>query len=200
MNDDQLPELPHELKSLAADLEALAPASGDLSRDELMYRAGWAACAASAADHPARLALAQGKTFQSRGLSWLWPMSTAGLLLVSATLGVALATRTPDVQVVYIERSKVSPAAAQNAKQPADRRTIAPQDEVVAASDSHSSSARLVNPPQFGPGREYLSLRQRVLAFGVDVLQSRAAPVSPDDEATISDSRYGTLLGQLRGG
>jgi hypothetical protein len=201
MNYEHLPELPPDLKSLEADLVAMSPACGALSRDELMYRAGWEASAASTAGDPARAKVkSQAKTDRIRGSSWLWPLSTAGLLLVAAILGVILATRSPEVRVVYIEKPVRSSSEALPSKQPADKRPISSPDETVAAQHPQLPSAKIVNRIQFGAGHEYLSLRQRVLAFGVDVLRTRGAMPPRSDDPTASDSRYGTLLGQLRGG
>src|SRR5687768_9904476 len=98
MNPSQHPDLPSDLESLEADLAALAPTTGALNRDELMYRAGWEACAA------ARVPLALPVRY-TRAAAWVWPLSTAGLLLISLTLGALLATRTdPEPRVVYVER------------------------------------------------------------------------------------------------
>jgi hypothetical protein len=196
MNPERLPELSSDLKSLAANLAALVPAAGNLQRDELMYRAGWEACAAAAGSADAT---ARAQAPRARQLAWLWPMCTAGLVLVAATLGIALATRAPEVQVVYIERPGRLSAESQEAKPPS----------VVSIDSSHDapatvSSTWLADPEfhrtQLRPGHEYLSLRQRVLAFGVDVLQSGAVSPSSDDIPSVSDSRYGALIGQLRGG
>jgi hypothetical protein len=198
MEHDQLPS---ELKSLAENLAALVPADGNLQRDVLMYRAGWEACVASAADDPAfTAAKVQAKSVHSLRSSWLWPLSTAGLLLVSATLGIALATRAPELRVVYVEQPLPSSAALHDAKQAADVPPIGPHDEVVAATDRQSASAEIVRRLQVGAGNEYFALRQQVLAFGVDVLRSRGDGPLSSDEPTTSDSRYGALLSELRGG
>jgi hypothetical protein len=193
MNHDHLPDLPHDLKSLAANLAALAPAGGALNRDELMYRAGWEACTASATGTSRRQF--NGDRFK---LNWLWPLSTAGLLLVSATLGVVLATRAPAVRVVYIERPAQAPVEVQQPKQPIRPPAISPPGHLA-----QSASPRpipLLSDGQPRAGHEYLTLRGRVLAFGVDALNSRSDATTSGEQTAIKDSRYGALLDELRGG
>jgi hypothetical protein len=200
MDHDRLPDLPPDLKSLAADLAMLAPACGALSRDELMYRAGWEARSASAAEEPlSSPPRARAEPFQSCRSPWLWPLSTAGLILIATTLGIALATRSPEVHVVYIEKPVRSAAEPRDSTQPAGR-TVSPRNALAAAQNRQPSSARLDPWAWVGAGHEYFSLRQRVLAFGVDGLESRKQTPSLTDDPAASDSRYGTLLGQLRGG
>jgi hypothetical protein len=101
--------------------------------------------------------------------------------------------------VVYIEKPVRSAAAPRDSTQPVDR-AVSPRDEMVAAQNRQPSSARLDPWAWVGAGHEYFSLRQRVLAFGVDGLESRAQSPSLSDDPATSDSRYGALLDQLRGG
>ena len=171
------PDLPHELKSFEAQLAALAPA-GNLSRDELMYRAGWEACASGARQ--------SAKVRQHRIHSWLWPASTAALVLLSVTLGLIVAIREPGVEVVYIEKSSSADAATANDGGMADSSSIATADAFNATR----------KPPS--PGNDYFALREHVLAFGADVLPATTAPTS--HLRTEHDARYGAMLGLLRGG
>lgn len=193
MNHDRLPELSPDLKSLAADLASLAPAGGVLNRDELMYRAGWEACAASDTGAVRRLI----NSGDSR-LGWLWPLSTAGLLLVTATLGVMFATREPAIRVVYLERPAEASAAVEQPKQPIRVKEILPPDHVAQSAAPRSNP--LLRDVQARPGYEYLTLRGRVLAFGVDVLNWHSATATSGEQAAVNDSRYGALLDELRGG
>jgi hypothetical protein len=193
MNHDRLPELSPDLKSLATDLSSLAPAAGALNRDELLYRAGWEACAAL--DTGARWRLVNSR--DSR-LGWLWPLSTAGLLLVTATLGVMFATREPAIRVVYLERPAQASASVEQPRQPIRVKEIFPPDHVAQSGAPRSS--RLLHDVQARPGYEYLTLRGRVLAFGVDVLNWHSATATSDEQAAIKGSRYGALLDELRGG
>ena len=181
MDTDRSWDLPSDLKSLAANLAALAPSTGGLDRDQLMYRAGWEACAvASPAVHSTRL----------RAARWLWPLITAALVLVAATLGVALATREPAVQVVYVEK----PASSIETET-----QMVPATEYVALTRQPLLSRSGMTERPAGTGNDYLSLRERILAFGVDRL-----PASSDeplqDVTPLRDSRYGALIGELRGG
>ena len=181
MNSDRPSDLPPELKSLAADLAALAPSGGGVNRDELMYRAGWEACAAtSPAVHSVR----------QRAARWLWPLSTAALVLVATTLGVALATREPAVQIVYVEKP---PSGIET-----ERQMVSATEHVVLTRQSLLSPSGMTKRPA-GTGHDYLSLRERILAFGVDRLPATSdEPLQ--DVTPLRDSRYGALIGELRGG
>jgi hypothetical protein len=196
MNPERLPELPSDLKSIEADLAALAPRSGALNRDELMYRAGWAACAAADAS-PVAVSANKGRG----GLAWLWPLTTAGLVLVSATLGMVLATRGPQVEVVYVEK----PESRSNETEKERASTKAPtlpvrDDRIASIQERLPLRSAAIDRPQMRLGNDYLSLRERVLAFGVDVLPSSSAAALPNESPAVGDSRYGVLIGQLRGG
>jgi hypothetical protein len=180
MNSDRQSELPAELKSLAADLAALAPSSGGVNRDELMYRAGWEArAAASPAVHSTRL----------RAAMWLWPLSTAALVLIAAVLSILLATRELAVQVVYVEKPQTSSVEAEKQLVPATEYADLTRQPLLSPSSERPAPT----------GHDYLSLRERILAFGVDML-----PTSSDEPlqgvTPLRDSRYGALIGELRGG
>ncbi|MEX2139390.1 MAG: hypothetical protein WD894_09020 [Pirellulales bacterium] len=195
MNPDRLPELPSDLKPIEADLAALVPASGTLNRDELMYRAGWAACEASG-DSPSALTPSNRRS----GVAWLWPLTTAGLVLLSATLGIVLATREPDVEVVFVEKTTRESSETEKERAPAAASQLPTTDDRVASAQEWLPQAPLLDRPQTRFGNDYLSLRERVLAFGVDVLPSYSAAPATNGSPAIGDSRYGALIGQLRGG
>jgi hypothetical protein len=191
-----MPELPADLKLLAVDLAGLLPASGALNRDELMYRAGWAACEAASA-----AVIATTSSRRRMAMAWLWPLTTAGLLLLSAALGIALATREPELIVV----TKVTtPESATGAKQkepaPVAPATLPVPDERSAIVSRWSVGRAVVGRSPTPAHSDYLSLRDRVLAYGVDVLPSYAATTSQNDARADGQSRYGTLIGQLLGG
>jgi hypothetical protein len=171
VNSDRLPDLPSDLKSFEAQLAALSPASG-LSRDDLLYRAGWEACASG---------VKQGANArQNRIHSWLWPASTAALVLLSVTLGLIVALRKPSVEVVYIER----PPWATGVAIDESNSTWQPQD---------------IPLPLPSGGNDYLTLRDRVLALGADLLATGAA--APKSDARIErDSRFGAMRGLLGDG
>ena len=196
MNLDRLPELPSDLKPLEAELATLAPAGGGMNRVELMYRAGWAACAAAGASANTVM-----QNNRPGGMAWLWPLTTAGLVLVSATLGIALVIRQPNVEIVYMEKPANRPREAEEAKQPATASKLSARDGRVASADEWLPLRVSVDDrPPIRFGHDYLSLRERVLAFGVDALPPSSTAPSPDASPTTSDSRYGALIGQLRGG
>ncbi len=182
MDTDRSRDLPSDLKSLAANLAALAPSTGGLDRDQLMYRAGWEACGAtSPAAHSMRL----------RAARWLWPLSTAALFLIAATLGVALATRELAVQVVYVEKP---PSSIKTEKQ-----MVSATEHVALTRQPLLSPSGMIDRPA-GTGHDYLSLRERILAFGVDRLPASLDAELPNAASSIRDSRYGALIRELRGG
>ncbi len=195
MKSDRLPELPSELKSLEADLAALAPATSKLNRDELMYRAGWAAGAAAGASP---IALTPGN--RRGGYAWLWPLTTGALVLVAATLGIVLVARQPGVEVVYMERPGNRSIETEKERVTAGAPTTPVRDDRVAsAKERLALRLAVIDRPPTRFGNDYLSLRERVLAFGVDVLPSSSTMSLPNASPTVGDSRYGALFEQLRG-
>lgn len=206
MNADR-PELPHDLKSLEADLAALAPASANLPRDELMYRAGWEACAAAAtvsrddAGQPPEASFGRREQRPRGTAAWLWPLTSAALVLVSATLGTLLAVRgEPEVRVVYVEK----PAAAMPHESNNSESVASPISTPLTESMRAALGADMQRPRasavrlQSRNTNDYLSLRDRVLALGVDVLPNSTAPTTAGDRP--SDSRYGAMIGRMLGG
>jgi hypothetical protein len=183
MNSDRYPDLPSDLKAFEAQLAALSPACG-LSRDELMYRAGWEACASVATPLSPRLrrgVLGARRNARDKHIrQWLWPATTAALVVLSVTLGFVVALRKPATEVVYIERS---PPAR------------------MAANDKRDSQWRPEGTDLRLPsgGNDYLMLRDRVLALGVDVLPTTAAALKPDARSE-RNSTYGAMRGVFRDG
>jgi hypothetical protein len=191
MSADHDREKPLEWRDFEVELGALAPTADKINRDELMYRAGWEA-------HASTQALPKPAEHSGWLNSARWKLSTAALLLLAATLATVLVIRAPEVHLVYI-KSPPNPMVETKTQQT----TIAPQ---IATEDSqvvmHSISPDSPSPGRvlLPTGRDYLSLRGRVLAFGADVLPLPSAePLPPENAATV-DSRYGTLIGQLLGG
>jgi hypothetical protein len=171
------PEIPFDLKAFEAQLGALAPAAGAIARDELMYRAGWEACTAAAGQVSPRLGRG---VLGAHHRGWLWPATTAALVILSVTLGLVIALRKPTTEIVYIEKS---PPAGKVAN---DKNDSQWQPQAVAL--------RLPSD-----GNDYLSLRDRILAFGVDVLPTSAAAIKPAAR-TEGDSRYGAMRALFRDG
>jgi hypothetical protein len=183
MNTDRQSDLPLELKAFAANLAALSPSSGGLNRDELMYRAGWEAHAAmSPAFHSIRLGATR----------WLWPLTTAALVLISAALSFVLATREPAVQIVYVEKPQAWSAEA-------EKRTVTPAEPIAGGAQPLLSPSRMI-AQSVAMGNDYFSLRDRVLTLGIDELPEPVNDPSHQETPAIRDSRYGTMIGELRGG
>jgi hypothetical protein len=207
MSFERMPELPADLESLAADLASLTPAGCTFPRDALMYRAGWEACAAwsestvsPTAKGSGHFSLQQATIGSVRRMAWLWPLSVAGLLLVSVSLGIALVMRTPEISVVYIEQQTTgSPRGKPSPDSPPTVDSRISKNENVATAPTEPM-ATISRHSFLRAGADYLSLRERVLAFGVDVLRPDNTATSPEADGAETDSRYGTLIGQLRGG
>jgi hypothetical protein len=119
-------KLPAELKAVEHALRRLQPSADRLDRDRLMYLSGRASMPS-----------------QRNALQWMWPLSTAALLLVSLTLGGMLLSsagnRQPNQNIVATE------------SQHGDGRSV---DLAIADRDPSS----------------YLQLRNTVLLGGVDAL------------------------------
>ena len=161
-------DTPQELKAVESGLASLAPTTLRLDRDRLMYLAGQAA---AAHDAPAGLASRR---------AWIWPAASAGVGAVSAALLVLLVARpAPRVveRIVYVPATHA--AAADAAQQPgADgaslpRHSAAPSPGAVAPRRTFGGGWMGLAAPSRRP--EYLSLRDQVLAFGVDVWQKPPA-------------------------
>jgi hypothetical protein len=209
MNHDQLPELSPDLKSLAADVASLTPAGGILNRDELLYRAGWAACASSSDstnpqmfNNARAVSLKPTKSGRDQCLMWLWPLSTAGLLMLAATLGITLAMRAPEVPVVYVEQPGGVPPQPSKAftGQSAANHRDARSEGAASFGSQFPSTVPVVRRTLFHPGANYLSLRERVLTYGVDMLPTGDSSALHGESDSVSNSRYAALLDELRGG
>jgi hypothetical protein len=112
---------------------------------------------------------------------------------------MVLATRQPDVVVVQATTPDHSSRATKKEMVNVSPGTAPKLNDSVRAVESASSMAFL-HRPNASMGQEYLSMRDRVLAFGVDSLPSYSANSLSDESPTSGDSRYGALINQLRGG
>jgi hypothetical protein len=186
------------IRAVEESLRGLAPANTGVNRDRLMYEAGWAACEAaneraSTAPLPAA-AIVSGRRDSHR---WFWPATSAALLLVSATLAAVLIAREPEKQIVYAYASP--PATGVNKRAESD----AAQNVAADASKMQSELAWLSVLQSIGTATpradtNYLTLRSRVLAFGVDVLPSTAVSRGGNDSQTDAP-RYGEMRALLGG-
>jgi hypothetical protein len=96
-----MPEQAHdpELTAFEQNLAALVPASGQLNRDRVMFRAGKASV---------------------KRASWLWPAAAGAMTLVAAGLGGLLALRPqpqPQKQIVYVIKEVPRQAPVRSKKQ-----------------------------------------------------------------------------------
>jgi hypothetical protein len=112
-------------------------------------------------------------------------------------LGVVLTLRQPGERIVYVDRpiAVESDAHAGEISRPTPPATVAVGR--VGEPPAVSEQPLRTHVPVRG---DYLSLRDRALAYGIDAIQAAAAV--PDDSLGVSarDSRYGVLVNEFRGG
>jgi hypothetical protein len=190
-----------ELKAVEQSLRSLEPSETGVNRDRLMYQAGWGACESAmnrATPAPTVAARADGNARQAR--TWLWPATSAALLLVSATLATVLVTREPEKEIVYAYASQQATENATAVRQPAPIESR--PNAVVAPAPSESSWLDMLQSfanISTRPSDNYFTLRSRVLTFGVDVLPSAGATHSAT-KSPLSSPSYAEMRGALLGG
>jgi hypothetical protein len=172
MANDQ--DYPADLKPIEAALSGLVPAAARVDRDRLMYLAGAAGHesmkSGSAVDGSLR------RRFSTK--SFLWPLSTAALVLVSV-LGALVAFRGTIERLVYVDRPGI--------------KTNGPETAVVPRSSANLVPATHTNEPT---NADYLVLRDRVLRNGVGVLDRRQGDTG---NAGGEEIRNRALLRELLG-
>jgi hypothetical protein len=187
-----------DLKQVEQSLRSLEPGEAGVNRDRLMYEAGWGACeSAMNRATPAVAARSDVKVRQAR--NWLWPATSAALLLISATLATVLVTRQPEKEFVY---AYIATRAADSAIEAAEPKPVENQQTGHTEASINLpwlTVLQSLSAPVASTDPNYLTLRSRVLAFGVDVLPSAAISPSKSDSATGSP-RYGDMRGVLLGG
>ncbi len=169
MNDSPLP---NGLDEFAARLRTLAPAAVEMDQDQIMFAAG----RASVRVRPPKIA----------AFAWAWALSTAALLLISLVLVWQWrAAAAQPARVVYVE----VPIAATltTSAEPQAPTNIEPQ-----AFARQLSSAAL-------DASNYLSLRRRVLADGLESLTG-SDPPGADTPVIYSAGQYRELLNAQEGG
>jgi len=135
-------ELPEELKAVEAVLRRLAPNADSLDRDRMMYLLGRASA-----------------TPRQNAMRFVWPISTAALLLISLTLGGML----------------LSSFYGQRLFGPSDNGPIVPNAIAIKSNSGAGRNAVLAVADLQQPS--YLQLRNAVLTGGVDALPSPRSDV-----------------------
>ncbi len=133
-------------------------------------------------------AIASGKRDKHR---WLWPATSAALLLVSATLAAVLITREPEKQIVYAYASTPATGANKQAD-PNVARNVAAETPATQSELAWLSVLQSFATATPRADANYLTLRSRVLAFGVDVLPSTAVSRGRSDSRADAP-RYGEM-------
>jgi hypothetical protein len=169
--------LPEDLKPFEALLGSFLPAPSRIDRDRLMYAAGGAAASVSS----------QAPAHRSR--QWLWPSVSAALLLLSATLGVALALRGDAAErIVYVDRPVATPSVASATR---NSEASGPVDTLVAKALDGERADDFRLPPESN-----FMLRERALRFGVDAIEP---PRHSTSSLPAPDYRNRSLLNQMLG-
>jgi hypothetical protein len=156
-----------DLNAVAAALASLAPSTGKLDRDRLMFMAGEAAARSKEAQSKETLAR-EAQSHSSAGAAprllvrrWAWPAAFSTMSAVAASL-LAMLLIQPDPQIS--ERIVYLPAEPPTL-------TNAPRETNVARAEplppDDPGAGRQVND-RHPTDDDYLRLRDRVLALGVD--------------------------------
>ena len=133
-----------DLAAVEAVLSSLSPAPSGLDRDGLMYLAGRASAGKSS------------PSARRRRADWLWPCTTAAMVLVAVTFATMwLARGGPEVvtHVVYVESDRPAKAQGQSEQQ-----AVAIEVEVEVTAKRKELRT------------DYLQLRRPVLIHGVDAI------------------------------
>src|SRR5262245_682166 len=148
-----MPE-PNDLNPLAAALRDLAPSTGGLNRDRLLFDAGRAAALPAC--------------------SWAWPVTAAGFALLSIVFAGVLAFNEPRILVVERER----PVMVEGPAAPVEL----PRPEESPPSPEPSPTAVVVHPTEdaySADTRRMVELRRDMLRWGVEMLPVPRGATAP---------------------
>ncbi|MFC1596606.1 hypothetical protein ACFL5Q_01485 [Planctomycetota bacterium] len=167
MSEERLSEA---LTAMEAGLASLQPKPSSLHRARVLYLAGQASVREAKA------------VSRNTRVGWLWPVATAGSLLLAVTLaGVLLlgGARPPTVERVV--------------EVPVDP----PEDSTGERDHLLAVSGESLGPPL---RIDYLVLRRLVLTQGLDALPVAQAPASPEGETVTPLDAYGESIDLDRSG
>jgi len=162
-----------DLNAIAAALSSLSPSTGRLDRDRLMFLAGEAAARSNLAmprlvplhSAASNSAMAHELPPRMAARRWAWPVAFWTMSAVAATLLVVLVAR-PEPRV--IERIVRLPAEPQVVVGTPAGAVVAPTNASERLEEAERGGAeRPAHDRRTGDG-DYLSLRDRVLARGID--------------------------------
>jgi hypothetical protein len=144
-----------DLKAVEAALSSLAPSTGRLDRDRLMFLAGEAAALSHSA--PSHLPLARAPLRR-----WGWPAAFSTMSVVAATL-LALLVSQPEPNV--IDRIVYVPAGQPLAAATPTKDSVTSVEKPNRVEAQRQEVPANVRRPSEG---DYLRLRDQVLALGLD--------------------------------
>jgi hypothetical protein len=145
-------ERDERMNEVIALLSRLSPERLSVDRDRLFFRAGEAS-----ARGEARVRLRWRRAF--------WPATAAVMAIIASGLGVAVATREPEMQIVYVDRPTIEGGRQASIDSDDVRRSLALEGHLQAKESTYRDSADL----------------------GSDWLQSDAL-IHPPDRAALSDA------------
>ena len=209
-------EEPVELKAIEAALAALAPTTGSLDRDRLMYLAGRASLSAAG---------------EARRFRWAWPAATAAMTTVAAALLAVVSLRLAEPAPRIVERivevpvertpapsriglqpvgpalpattladSSPDPKATRDPDQPyssPERNSVRGHDEPPATEDPWSFVARFIEWPTADSQQptsldSYPTLRNQLLSDGT--IPGTAPPAQPVPANNVSAPASGRQM------
>lgn len=160
--------LPDDLAAMEARLAAHAPPASGLNRDELLYRAGWAACEASVQRQAMLAAPAP-----NRGRAIAWSFASAAL---AASVAVAMTLLFQSSAPSQLADLKIATAPATLAAPSSTGSPVVNQQDVAAV----AAYLAVIDDAGRRPSSEPL--------FAVSMLKRKASrPSSPADSAVVVD-------------
>ena len=182
----------NDLKTFEAQLGSLLPRTDRTARDRLMFALGQASV------QPARR--------RAGAARWAWPMATAAMGVVAASLAVILLVRPAGLGVQQLA-AQPGPAPAELASH-----VPVPASAIAEAAPEHGSAPRVQEPQRPGADAEpalawflprsggrstiapYLRLRQESLAQGLDSCPTGSAPPGEGATSPSDPVSYGQWL------
>ncbi len=203
--------IPPQLLSFEQQLRALQPTPARTTPEQMLYQAGWEAALAHVASTTPPLTLvapAQPTVrVNRRSAAWYWPVSTAALLLLSATLGWRVWEQPAAAIPAISGPAAPAPQLAQTPPRPIEPPATAtvltsPSASVPLAMSNTVSYSTAYSPRQetrdetdYQKLASYLELRDRIARGGLSMLPTPA--YRGDEQRRAPKSTQRELLADL---
>ena len=169
------------LQRFEAELAALAPRAAQLDRDHLMFLAGQASAGLPAGGHLSR--------------RWAWPAAFSAMSALAASLLLMLVIRPAPQVIEKIVRVPVEAVPGPVATQANGEQYAASLGQAISSELPRAVVAKHPRQREPAESAEYLDLRDRVLAMGIDSWQSQSRPSGGGSDA--APVNYHDLLDSL---